>query len=131
MADSIQSHRDLKVWQKSMDLVVECYRQTDQFPKSELYGLTSQIRRAAVSISSNIAEGKGRRSTGSYLYSLNISYGSLLEVETQIEIAARLNYLTDASSKSPSRSDCRGREDDQRAHQCIGATEIWFLNPDP
>ena len=100
MADSIQSHRDLKVWQKSMDLVVECYRQTDQFPKSELYGLTSQIRRAAVSISSNIAEGKGRRSTGSYLYSLNISYGSLLEVETQIEIAARLNYLTDASSKA-------------------------------
>ncbi len=100
MADSIQSHRDLKVWQKSMDLVVECYRQTDQFPKSELYGLTSQIRRAAVSIPSNIAEGKGRRSTGSYLYSLNISYGSLLEVETQIEIAARLNYLTDASSKA-------------------------------
>ncbi len=100
MADSIQSYRDLKVWQKSMDLVVECYRQTDQFPKSELYGLTSQIRRAAVSIPSNIAEGKGRRSTGSYLHSLNISYGSLLEVETQIEIAARLNYLTDATRNS-------------------------------
>ena len=97
MSDSIRSYRDLQVWQKSMDLVVDCYERTDGLPKSELYGLTSQIRRAAVSNPSNIAEGKGRRSTGSYLHSLDISYGSLMEVETQTKIASRLKFLTEES----------------------------------
>lgn len=60
---TIRLHRDLPVWQKAMDLVVMCYRKTEAFPRSELYGLTSQLRRAAASVSSNIAEGKGRRST--------------------------------------------------------------------
>jgi four helix bundle protein len=96
MGDPIQSHRDLKVWQKSMALVVECYKATDSLPKSELYGLTSQIRRAAVSVASNIAEGKGRRNTGSYIHSLDMAYGSLMEVDTQIDIAARLGFIAES-----------------------------------
>ena len=93
MADPIRSHRDLIVWQKSIDLVVECYQQSETFPKSELYGLTSQLRRAAVSVPANVAEGKGRRHTKSYLHFLDISYGSLMEVETLVEIASRLTFL--------------------------------------
>jgi len=93
MAEPIRSYRDLSVWQKSIELVAECYRVSDAFPKSELYGLTGQLRRAAVSVPSNIAEGKGRRRTRSYLHFLNISYGSLMEVETLVEIASRLNFL--------------------------------------
>jgi four helix bundle protein len=94
MAEPIRTYRDLVVWQKSIDLVVECYQESDGFPKSELYGLTNQLRRATVSIPSNVAEGKGRRSTRSYLHFLDISYGSLMEVETLIEIASRLKFLS-------------------------------------
>src|SRR5262245_49847684 len=93
MSESILTFRDLGVWQKSMDLVLECYRVSECFPKSELYGLTSQLRRAAVSIPANIAEGKGRRSTRSYLHFVDIAYGSLMEVETLLEIACRLTFL--------------------------------------
>jgi four helix bundle protein len=89
----IRSYRELEVWQKAMDLVVECYRISERFPKTELYGLTSQLQRAAVSVPANIAEGQGRSHTKEFLNHLSIAYGSLMEVETHLQIAARLNYL--------------------------------------
>ena len=78
-----------------MDFVVRLYKETSSFPKSELYGLTAQIRRAAVSIPSNIAEGASRKNTKEFIQFLYISNGSLSEIETQIEIAFRLNYIKD------------------------------------
>ena len=87
-----KSYRDLIAWQKSMDLVEMIYTITRTFPKEELYGLTSQVRRAAVSIPSNIAEGEGRNSKKEFSQFLSIAYGSLSEVETQIMIANRLRY---------------------------------------
>lgn len=90
---SVQDYRDLEVWQQAMDLVMDVYRETSQFPGHEIYALTSQLRRAAVSIASNIAEGQGRRTTKEFLNHLSIARGSLLEVQTQIEIAYRLEYL--------------------------------------
>ena len=91
--EKLKSHKDLKVWQESMTLVVAVYKATEDFPKHEIYGLTSQIRRAAVSIPSNIAEGAGRRGNKEFIRFLYIALGSLSEVETQLEIAFRLNYL--------------------------------------
>jgi four helix bundle protein len=90
---TVASYQQLEVWQKAMDLVVLLYEYSKLFPKEELYGLTSQLRRAAVSIPSNIAEGQGRRSTKDFLNFLSISKGSLFELETQVEIARRLGYL--------------------------------------
>lgn len=92
MENSIRSYRDLVVWQKSMDLVVAVYVLTDQYPKSELYGLTSQTRRSAVSIPSNIAEGKYRHTRKDYHNFLIKAYASGAELETQIEIAKRLSW---------------------------------------
>ena len=89
----IQSHRDLIVWQKAMELVTAVYKLTDDFPKSELYGLTSQIRRCAASIPANIAEGQGRRLAGEFLQFLGNARGSLLELDTPPEIAVRLGML--------------------------------------
>lgn len=89
----IKSHRDLIVWQKAMDLVVAVYRATEEFPKTETYGLTSQIRRASASIPANIAEGQGRRLSGEYLQFLGNARGSLLELDTHLEIAHRLGIL--------------------------------------
>jgi len=83
-----------------MDLVEEVYAASKGFPREEIYGLTSQLRRAAVSIPSNIAEGQGRRTTADFLRHLSIGYGSLLEVETQVLIATRLNYLTPARCRN-------------------------------
>ena len=94
---SIRSYRDLEVWQKAMDLVVECYRVAERFPKTETYGLTSQLQRAAVSIPANIAEGHGRSHTREYLHHISIAYGSLMEVETHLQIASRLSYLDNSS----------------------------------
>ena len=88
-----RNYRDLIAWQKAMDLVEMVYQATRGFPKEEIYGLTSQVRRAAVSIASNIAEGEGRRSAGDFQRFLSMAYGSLREVETQILIAERLHYL--------------------------------------
>ncbi len=94
-----KSYRDLIAWQKSMDLVEMIYTITRTFPKEELYGLTSQVRRAAVSIPSNIAEGEGRNSKKEFSQFLSISYGSLSEVETQIMIANRLQYTNNKKTE--------------------------------
>ena len=90
----IRSYRDLIAWQKAMDLVEHIYVATRNWPKAELYGLTNQVQRAAVSVPSNIAEGQGRTSTKEFLHHLSIARGSLFEVETQLLIAQRLSYLT-------------------------------------
>jgi four helix bundle protein len=89
----IKCYRDLLVWQKAMDLVIQCYELTEHFPKNELYGLASQIQRAVVSVSANIAEGHGRDHLGDYLHHLSIAAGSLMELETHLLIAQRLNFL--------------------------------------
>ncbi len=91
--DKIVSYRDLLIWQKSMDLIVDIYKVSAKFPKEEIYGLTAQIRRASISVPSNIAEGYGRRSTGDYKRFLNMALGSLFEFQTQLEVSKRLNYL--------------------------------------
>jgi four helix bundle protein len=89
----MQGHRDLKVWQKSMELVTEIYGATGMFPKHEMFGLTQQLRRAAVSIPSNLAEGHGRSSRKEFHQYVSQARGSLCEVETQLEIAKNLRYI--------------------------------------
>jgi four helix bundle protein len=91
---ALKSYQELIVWQKAMDLVQLVYESVRAFPKEEIYGLTSQLKQAAISIPSNIAEGQGRKSTREFLHHLSIAYGSLMEVETQILIAVRLEYLS-------------------------------------
>jgi four helix bundle protein len=90
MEGQVKSYRDLVVWQKSMDLVVEVYKLTELFPKNEIYGLVSQIRRCAVSIPSNIAEGKARGTRKDYRHFVIIAFASGAELETQIELSKRL-----------------------------------------
>ena len=90
----MQGHKELIVWQKAMDLVIAIYRLTSLFPKTEVYGLASQMQRAAVSVPSNIAEGHGLKQTQAYARHLAIANGSLTELETQLEIARRLGYIT-------------------------------------
>ena len=90
---AVKNYRELIVWQKAMDLVERVYRLARRFPKDELYGLTSQLPRAAVSIPSNIAEGQGRRTTTEFPRFLSIANGSLKEVETQLLLAERLAYV--------------------------------------
>ena len=99
-----RSYKDLVVWQKAMDLVTEIYRSTSTFPRQEQFGLTSQLRRAAVSIPSNIAEGQGRLSEKEFRYFLGQARGSLMEVETQIQIAQNLGYLEAEQSKEQLKS---------------------------
>jgi len=89
----VRKHHELKAWQEAMELVKEIYRVTREFPKEEIYGLVSQMRRAAVSIPSNIAEGAARTGTKEFLQFLSISRGSLSEVETQMLIAKSLGYI--------------------------------------
>ena len=88
-------HKKLRGWQLSMDIAVDIYKLTETFPAEEKYGLVSQIRRSAVSISSNIAEGAARNSKKEFINFLYISLGSLSELDTQLELAKRLGYLTD------------------------------------
>ena len=88
-----KSYQDLLVWQKAMDMVVACYKVTERFPKRETYGLSSQLQRAAVSIPANIAEGQGRGHAKEFQRYLSIAHGSLMEVETHLQIANRLGYL--------------------------------------
>jgi four helix bundle protein len=91
----VRSYKDLSVWQKAMRLVEECYRVTDTFPRNEEFGLKSQMRRAAVSIPSNVAEGNVRHSSNEYCRFLAIALGSTAELETQIELARRLGLQSE------------------------------------
>lgn len=91
----MKTYRDLIVWQKAMYFVTNIYAKSASFPPNEQFGLTSQVRRSAVSIPGNIAEGYGRNSTGDYTRFLQIALGSLFEVQTQIEIAFNLNYISE------------------------------------
>ncbi len=92
------TYRDLRAWQSAMDLVVDIYQATRSFPAEERYGLSAQIRRASVSVASNIAEGKGRSFDKEVVHFLSNSRGSLFEVETQVTIATRLGYLAEPQS---------------------------------
>ena len=92
------SYRDLIVWQKSLQLCKDVYLVTKNFPKEEIYGLTSQIRRCAVSIPSNIAEGKGRNSDKDFIRFLQIALGSIYELQTQLELAFELSYIDNINS---------------------------------
>jgi four helix bundle protein len=89
----VASYRDLVAWQKAMELITQIYRVSQKFPPEELYGMVSQMRRAAVSIPSNIAEGQGRSTKGEFIQFLGNARGSLLELETQILVAQNLHYL--------------------------------------
>ncbi len=86
---------DLKIWQKAMDITEDCYRVTENFPKKETYGLTSQVRRCAVSIPSNIAEGAGRNTNGEFRQFLGIANGSSFELLTQLYLSKRLNLINE------------------------------------
>ncbi len=98
--EKIKSYRDLKVWQRGMDLVVESYRLATALPKNEAYGLASQIQRAATSTPANIAEGHGREHLGDYLHHLSIANGSLMELETHVLAASRLCYFKQGDADS-------------------------------
>jgi four helix bundle protein len=88
----LASYRELKVWQRAIELSVAIYKLTAEFPKEELYGLTSQLRRAAVSVASNIAEGYGRGSKGEFRQFVGVARGSVLELQTQLVIATELSF---------------------------------------
>ena len=96
----VKDHKDLIVWQKAMDLVVEIYRLVKKLPKEETYALSDQMRRAVVSIPSNIAKGRGRSSEKDYLRFLFIARGSQAEVETQLLVCVRLDYLSESEIES-------------------------------
>lgn len=99
------TYKDLIVWQRAIDLIEKIYRMTKCFPRDEAYGLTAQLRRAAVSIASNIAEGQGRMTTGEFRHFVGQARGSALEVETQLIIAERLGYV-DKAAVAPAFQDC-------------------------
>lgn len=91
--NEVKSYRDLTVWNQAMDLVIVCYKLTSKLPQTEIYGLSSQIKRAVISIPANIAEGKGRRYLGDYIRHLSIANGSLKELETHLLIGGKLSYF--------------------------------------
>jgi len=93
-------HEKLEVWKRGIDLCVDIYRVTDHFPSTEKFGLSAQMRRAAVSVPSNIAEGAGSGSIPLYIRSLNISRGSLAELDTQLEISSRLSFISKKDYRS-------------------------------
>lgn len=101
----IQSYRDLLVWQQAMDLAVLCYSLTRSFPQDELFGLTSQIRRASASVAANIAEGHGRENSGSFVQFLRIAQGSLKETETHLLLSERVGILS-AEKLAPAMKRC-------------------------
>lgn len=106
----VRSYKDLIVWQRSIDLIDEVYRLIRAFPKSETYGLSSQLQRAAVSVAANIAEGSGRDSTKEFIHHLAFSLGSLAEVETYLIVSVRLEYaVRSAVAKLESRCDEIGK----------------------
>ena len=99
MAPALRSYRELRVWRVGVQLVALVYQITRQFPRTESFGLASQMQRAAVSIPANIAEGYGRTHRGDYLRHLSVANGSLKELETEMFVATRLGYLTPATSR--------------------------------
>jgi four helix bundle protein len=108
MASSrLVSYRDLEVWQEAMVLTEQCYILTKAFPKAEQFGLTAQIRRASVSVASNIAEGHARRTRQAYLNYLHIAAGSQAELETQLELAVRVGLVTQSEAAGPRESVAR------------------------
>ena len=96
---TVRKYSELIVWQKAIDFVESVYRVSKEFPRAETFGLTAQMRRAAISVPSNIAEGQSRNSSREFLHHLGIAYGSLSEVETQLVIAERLSYIGSDESK--------------------------------
>ena len=108
--EEIHSYRDLRVWQEAMSLAEDCYRLTKQFPREELFGLSSQIRRSASSVPANIAEGYGRDSTKAYINSLRIAQGSLKEVETHLLLSQRVGITTADNIDAPmKRAEATGK----------------------
>ena len=101
MGESIQSYQDLLVWREAMALAVSCYVVTRTFPREELFGLTSQVRRAAASIPANVAEGYGREHTQSFIQSLRIAQGSLKELETHLLLAERVGVASEQAVADP------------------------------
>ena len=99
-AGRIRSYRDLQVWQLGMDLAEACYLLTKRFPKDELFGMTSQIRRAASSVPANIAEGYGRASKGEYVQFLRVAQGSLKELETHLTLSRRVGLMSESETKN-------------------------------
>jgi len=95
----VKSYEDLIAWQKAIDLVTQVYRATEEFPKREVFGLTSQMRRCAISVPSNIAEGQGRLTTGEFRQFLGHARGPIFELQTQITIATTLGYLEDKKAQ--------------------------------
>jgi four helix bundle protein len=102
---AIRSYRDLKVWQRAMELAEMCYRMTRQFPKEELSGATSQIRRSSASVAANIAEGNGRETRGEYIHFLRVAQGSLKELETHLLLSQRIS-LVSAGAVEPILNQC-------------------------
>ncbi len=96
---SVQHYRQLHVWQKAMDLVVQCYERTRGFPAEERYGLVSQIRRASVSVAANIAEGQGRNHVKEFIQFIGLAKGSLCELETELLVSERVGFLTAQQSE--------------------------------
>jgi len=96
-AVGVRTHKDLDVWKKSIDFVTQLYKVTDVFPKEEIYGLTNQMRRAAISVPSNIAEGSARKSNKEFIQFLHIALGSCVEIETQLIISNNLKFMNDES----------------------------------
>ena len=122
----LKNYKELKVWQKAYQLCVEIYKITKNFPKEERYGLTSQIRRAAVSVPSNIAEGYGRKTTPEYIQALYIAYGSNCELETQLLLSGDLDYVNGESLKK--RQEDVG-EVERMLKALIKSLENKHLNP--
>lgn len=93
MENTTKPHKRLDVWKKAIDLILDIYKLSEAFPRTEVYGLTSQMRRAAVSVASNIAEGAGRQTRKEFINFLHVAQGSLSELDTQLVIATRLEYV--------------------------------------
>ena len=109
---NFKGYRDLEVWQKAMDLVVDCYRITEIFPKTETFGLASQLQRAGVSVPASIAEGRARQHTKEFLRHLSFAHGSLAELETHLPIAERLDYLETSRANLTDGENIRSWSDD-------------------
>ena len=123
---AVRSYRDLVAWKKAIELVTEIYRSTESFPRHETYGLTGQLRRAAVSVPSNIAEGQGRFSRGEFKQFLGHARGSLFELDSQILIARNLGYLDDESANVLLGRNPRGGKNPEWLAYLAGKAERFY-----